>query len=61
MNPVIEQIVTAVIVGISVVIAVCGIVRRIRRRGLGGEDCSCGCGSSCPLADKCDKNKKRKK
>ena len=59
-----QEIITAVIVGISVVIAVIGIVRRIRHRG-GDCDCGCGCDSSCPLINKCGnadaKNKNRKK
>ncbi len=50
-----QEIITVIIVGISVVIAVVGIVRRFRRRGDDGCDCDCGCDSTCPLIDKCGK------
>lgn len=51
----IQEIITVIVVGVSVLIAVVGIVRRIRHRGDDSCDCGCGCGSSCPMKDQCSK------
>lgn len=51
----IQEIITVIVVSVSVIIAVVGIVRRIRHRGDDSCDCGCGCGSSCPMKDQCTK------